>query len=94
MACSNFILHINCVILFYVLFEKVRLIVFKIFVFFQVHDGYLPVEALLTLSFASLTILYVIYAALLTKTSINYVDHFYTVITLVFYGFGLTPIIR
>lgn len=61
---------------------------------FQVEDGLLHEETLLLSSYTSLLIFYTIYSLMLAKGDVNFSDHLLTTVTLNFYGFGLTPIIR
>ncbi|KAK6725616.1 hypothetical protein RB195_004121 [Necator americanus] len=78
---ARLVFHLNLIVLLYITFE---------YVFANVLSADVLAIALISTS----TALYVIYAFLITETSIDFLDHFYTVVVLFLFGYATTPAIR
>lgn len=78
---ARLVFHLNLIVLLYIIFE-------------YVFDNTLDVSTLATGLISSSLFLYVTYAFVMSEVGINFLDHFYTVVVLILFGYATTPAIR
>ncbi|KJH41774.1 phosphatidylinositol N-acetylglucosaminyltransferase [Dictyocaulus viviparus] len=78
---ARLVFHLNLIALLYIIFE-------------YVFDNLLSVNILVIGLLASSFLLYMIYAFVINDDNIDFLDHFYTIIVLILFGYATTPAIR
>ncbi|VDN21136.1 unnamed protein product [Cylicostephanus goldi] len=78
---ARLVFHLNLIVLLYIMFE---------YVFANVLTADVLAAALISMS----VVLYVVYAFVMTNASVDFLDHLYTVVVLLIFGYATTPAIR
>ncbi|KAJ1362531.1 hypothetical protein KIN20_022120 [Parelaphostrongylus tenuis] len=78
---ARLVFHLNLIVLLNIVFE-------------YVFTDKLDVGVLATALILSSLFLYVIYAYVMSEINVDFLDHFYTVIVLILFGYATTPAIR